>query len=158
MPSFFLGEIYMLKLIPIFLFLVSGCITEPTIATATDSRAKKQDLPRVNTSAQSLISVITLKNTESKQYQNLTFDLLAIEDSRCPIGEQCIWAGQITVTLKVSNQATETKKVKLIRKRESNIANAFGYNIRLLDVSPPPKKDKVIQLSEQTVTLEVVKS
>ena len=160
MPSFFFGETKVYKLIPIFLFVLSGCnnnnVAVAETSPSTEIEFKAQDNSVADN--QALSSMVTLKLEQESTYQNLRLRLVDIEDSRCATGVNCIWAGQIIVTLEISNQTTEKTEVKLIRKRESNIATAFGYNLRLLDVTPHPKKDKVIQLSDQIVTLEVVKS
>jgi hypothetical protein len=83
--------------------------------------------------------------------------LISLEDSRCPIGMKCIWAGQLIVTLEVLNEFEEKIEVKLTRKREPEIAHAFGYRLLLLSVEPYPKKGKDIQLSDQIIQFEITK-
>jgi hypothetical protein len=160
MPSFFFGEKKVYKFIPIFLFILSGC-NNNNVAVAETSPSNEFEVKTQNNSTlgnQALSSIVTVKLAQVSTYQNLSLRLVDLEDSRCATGVNCIWAGQIVVTLEVSNQSTDKTEVKLIRKRESNIVTAFGYHLSLLDVTPHPKKDKVIQLNDQIVTLEVVKS
>jgi hypothetical protein len=64
----------------------------------------------------------------------------------------------LVVILEVLNESEEKIEVKLIRKREPEIANAFGYSLLLLDVEPHPKKGKVIKLSDQVIKLQIVKA
>jgi hypothetical protein len=150
----------MFKLIFIFIIALSGChvsslsVTETAIVTE-DSSQFQQSSALIN---EALSEVMTIDVKQIVKYQNLTLRLLAVDDSRCAIGVECIWAGQLVVTLEVSNESAEKIEVKLIRKREPEIANAFGYNLLLLEVVPHPKKGKVIHLSDQIIKLKIVKA
>lgn len=142
------------------LIVLSGCITDSsTLAdTATVTDVATQIQQSSTPSNEALGSVITIGSARVIKHQNLTLRLVAVEDSRCATGVTCIWAGQLVVTLEVSNERAEKIAVKLIRKRESTVANAFGYSLLLLDVTPHPKKGKVIQLHDQIITLKIVKT
>jgi hypothetical protein len=63
----------------------------------------------------------------------------------------------LIVTLEISNELGERSEVKLLRKREPKIANAFGYKLLLLGVEPHPKKGKTVELSDQVIKLEIAK-
>lgn len=102
-------------------------------------------------------SIVTMRIKQVLTYQDLKLHVVAVEDSRCALGVTCIWAGQLLVTLEVSNEHEEKVEVKLIRKREPEMAKAFGYSFLLLTVEPHPKKGKVIQLSEQVITVKIIK-
>ncbi|MBL4765375.1 MAG: hypothetical protein JKX67_08895 [Colwellia sp.] len=149
----------MFRLIYILIIALSGCFFgNSTIAdTATnteDSTRTQHDLALSN---ETLGSEITIRAEQVIQYQNLKLRLLAVDDSRCAIGTACIWAGQLIVTLEVSNERGEKIEVKLLRKREPEIANAFGYRLLLLGVEPHPKKGKIVQLSDQVIKVEITK-
>ena len=150
----------MFKPLCIFLFTLSGCITDNSTisdtSVVTDVSTQTQQNSTLSNEEKS--SVITISAAQDIKHQSVTLRLIAVEDSRCATGVTCIWAGQLVVTLEVSNESAEKTEVKLTRKRESTIANAFGYNLLLLDVSPHPKKGKVIQLDDQIVTLELSKN
>jgi hypothetical protein len=144
----------MYKLIYVLLIAFSGCLsgTQTAVEPSGDTR------PIVSAQGSNILdSVISLDNEQVTNHQNLVLRLVDIEDSRCPTGVTCIWAGQLVVTLEVSNEFEEKIMVKLVRKRESEVAYAFGHRLLLLDVAPHPKKDKVIRLNEQTVQLELEK-
>jgi hypothetical protein len=151
----------MFKLIYASLIILSGCNAQSTTVgePVSDSNISTQQIqqnPTIND--EELGTEITLTTAQVEQYQDLELRLLSIEDSRCATGVTCIWAGQLVVTLQVSSGQGEQEKVKLIRKREPEIANVFGYSLFLLDVEPYPKEGKVISLSEQRVKLNISKN
>ena len=150
----------MFKLIFIFVIALSGCFVGCSTVAGTvikaESAAKTQD--NLALSIGELGSVITLRAEQTIKYQKLKLRLISVEDSRCAIGTACIWAGQLIVTLEVSNELGEKIEVKLLRKREPEIAYAFGYRLLLLGVEPHPKEGKVLQLSDQVIKLEIAKS
>jgi hypothetical protein len=149
----------MFRLIYILIIALSGCLagnsTVAETAKTIDTSAKiERDFSLTN---QELTSAITIRVEEAIKYQNLKLRLISLEDSRCPIGMACIWAGQLIVTLEVLNEFEEKIEVKLTRKREPEIAYAFGYRLLLLSVEPHPKKGKDIQLSDQIIQFEITK-
>lgn len=150
----------MFKLIFISLIALSGCITDSSsiTETVTDTEISPQIQQSPDLSDVPHGSVITITVKQIVQYQNLKIRLLAVEDSRCATGVTCIWAGQLVVTLEVLNEKAEKEEVKLIRKREPEVANAFGYSLLLLSVEPHPKKAKTIQLSDQVIKFRIVKT
>lgn len=150
----------MLKLVIIFLIILSGCIAgKSTIAETAKSTVTtiqiQQDLLFNN---QELGSLISISEKQILKYRHLKLRLLTVEDSRCAIGVYCIWAGQLIVTLEVSNKNGDKMEVKLIRKRKPEMTNAFGFSWLLMDVKPYPKKGKVIHASEQVIELKIVKT
>jgi hypothetical protein len=147
----------MFKLICILLIVLSGsfvgCSTVAETVINTEASAKTQD--NFALSSDELGSVITIRAEQAIEYKNLKLRLISVEDSRCAIGTSCIWAGQLLVTLEVSNELTEQVTVKLLRKREPKIATVFGYRLLLLGVEPHPKKGKKIQLTDQVIKLKI---
>ena len=149
----------MFRLIYILIIVLPGCFASNSIIGETNKKPVPSTTTQHNLSLDNdeLGSVITLRVEHPTKYGNLELRLINVEDSRCPIGTECIWAGQIVVTLEISNEHGEKKDVKLLRKRVPKIANAFGYGLTLLDVEPHPKKGKNIQISDQVIKLKIVK-
>lgn len=147
------------KLVYVFLIAFSGCFagTQTVVESPSNNPPLIPTQEHPELSNETVSSVITLNIEQITNYQNLLLRLVDIDDSRCPTGVTCIWAGQLIVNLEVTNELEEKVMLKLIRKRESEIAYAFGYSLLLLDVAPHPKKDKEIQLSEQTVQIKLEK-
>lgn len=150
----------MFRLIYILVIALSGCFASSSAinenALNTTPLAKTQDslVPSNN----GLASVVTMRVEQTISYNNLKIRVGNIEDSRCPTGTTCIWAGQMVVTLEVLNELQKKKEIKLVRKREPETATAFGFNFLLLAVEPHPKKGKVIQLSDQTIKFQIVRA
>jgi hypothetical protein len=158
--SFFLHSQLLLKWIFVCLLALSGCAANST--TIDNKKTKPAGRPTVKQQPFSLDikaegTLIEVRSGVVSQHQNLIFRLIKIEDSRCAIGVTCIWAGQLLVTLEVSDNQTESLEIKLVRKRKAETVFTFGYGFRLLNVEPHPQKDKTIQFSEQIVQIEIVK-
>jgi hypothetical protein len=76
------------------------------------------------------------------------FSLTAVQDSRCPSGAQCIWAGYVAVTIELTDgtAAPQTARISLRYKDLLNYSldsaavtlNQQAYWLRLLDVTPYP--------------------
>lgn len=79
-------------------------------------------------------------------------------DSRCPIGVQCPWAGQATVVIRVEKNDSALGDFSLILNAASQEQTAIrvdNYSIKLLDLTPHPKQNQQIKLSEYIATLLV---
>ncbi len=88
----------------------------------------------------------TLSEGKSAVWALKDFDMVFIgvtADSRCPENTQCIWAGQVTVKIAVS-EGNQTDTLLLSTpvydgRGASNNVDFQGVNIRLIDVTPYPK-------------------
>ncbi|MFD2167162.1 hypothetical protein ACFSJY_12965 [Thalassotalea euphylliae] len=125
------------------------------------TKAPSQPLPdaKINGSsyASTSSSTLTFMASETAQFESLTLSVVNIEDSRCPTGTACIWAGQMIVTLAVNNELNEKRQIDLLTKREPKPISALGYTFSLLDITPYPKEGQSIQRSDQKVTLHIEK-
>src|SRR5215813_14151309 len=71
----------------------------------------------------------------------VTFEEIA-EDSRCPTGTTCIWAGDATVSIAiVSGNNTPSKSTLHTNAQFAQEAQHAGVLVRLVDVSPYPTVD-----------------
>lgn len=76
-----------------------------------------------------------------------------LEDSRCPVDVQCIWAGQVRLEAQVKNQSVE-KKVEF----KSGSPVAFeNFEITLTEVRPEPRSQKKIETADYIFTFELKK-
>ena len=109
----------MYKLVYIFLIAFSGCFAGTQ--TVAETSSNKGPLTPIQENP-TLSSVITLGIEQVTNYQNLELRLVDIEDSRCATGVTCIWAGQLIVTLEVSNEVGEKTAVKELKglRRQNN--------------------------------------
>lgn len=85
---------------------------------------------------------IELRYDETASYQKLKFRWIKLEDSRCQTGVQCVWAGQLVATIEVARGKEVPVEVELVHRigSEPKETNVYGYELRLQDVNPHPKK------------------
>ena len=93
---------------------------------------------------------ITLKAGESKMIKDsgitITFKSVS-QDSRCPEGVNCVWAGVATVEIEVTGRATRPLTLQLSTmdnesKGYKTYVNYSGYNISLIDLTPETTSQK----------------
>ncbi|UCE65100.1 MAG: hypothetical protein JSU85_09480 [Candidatus Zixiibacteriota bacterium] len=80
------------------------------------------------------------------------------EDSRCPVGVECIWQGQAKIELEIKRKDKEPENITLTSlagRDELAITQVNDHFIRLLKVEPPRIKDVELKLSDYNITLIV---
>lgn len=87
----------------------------------------------------------------------LTFTAL-VEDSRCPEGVDCIWAGNGKISLTVKKGRHKSVSFDLNTTTEPRSFVYQGFEITLVKLAPYPKKDQTIKKSDYVVTLKVTKT
>lgn len=79
------------------------------------------------------------------------------EDSRCPKGVTCVWAGNAKVLLKVEKDAGKPASVELNTNINPKTSRYLEYELSLKELKPYPEADKTIKSSDYEVTLTVHK-
>jgi hypothetical protein len=82
------------------------------------------------------------------------------EDSRCPAGVQCIWAGNAAVRLELSVRGGGSKSLTLnTNGGPSHIDEDQyqGYKVKLVELNPYPRSDHQIAAGNYVATLLVAK-
>ncbi len=79
------------------------------------------------------------------------------EDSRCPQGVDCIWAGNAIVRASVSEASGQRETVDLNTELEPKEKRHGGYRLRLIRLRPYPTKDGVIRKQDYVATFAVFK-
>lgn len=99
-----------------------------------------------------------LKIGESAKGEGLEvqFDSVA-DDSRCPKGVNCVWAGNAKILLKVKKDADKTADVELNTNIDPKTSRYAEYELRLKELKPYPVIDTPIKSSDYEVTLTVHK-
>jgi hypothetical protein len=92
----------------------------------------------------------------SVQGLKISFETVA-EDSRCPQGVECVWAGNAKVILKVSKAGRRTARINLNTGLEPKHKLYYGYDIKLVSLNPYPKKGEKIKGSDYVATLIVTR-
>ncbi len=78
-----------------------------------------------------------------------------IEDSRCPVGTVCVWAGNARVKVEVVYRHRSRKTIELNTTVEPHDVEIEGYRIRLVDVSPKPGENKRGGKARPTIRLSI---
>lgn len=99
---------------------------------------------------------INRQKTLSKSDLTIKFVSL-IEDSRCPTGTNCIWAGNANIEIKVS-KGKESKTFELNTFLEPKAVAFAGYEIKLADLNPKPAANVRIDKNGYTATFVVCKT
>ncbi len=84
----------------------------------------------------------------------VTFDRVA-EDSRCPEGVQCVWAGNAKVVLRLSKSRRRSSTMSLNTGTDPKEASYRGYEVRLVKLEPYPKEKRRIRKRDYVATLVV---
>ena len=79
------------------------------------------------------------------------------EDSRCPEGVDCIWAGNAVVRASISKVNGRQESVDLNTGLEPKEKLNGGYRLRLVRLRPYPKKDETIGKKDYVATFVVSK-
>ena len=90
--------------------------------------------------------------------EGLTFKFISVvEDSRCPQGVQCFWAGQTTIAAEaekgnIKSSFNITKKAGA----EPGIYESMGYRFQFVDIGPARVAGQ--NISEANVTFVIMKN
>ena len=86
---------------------------------------------------------------------NLTVKFVSlIEDSRCPVGTNCIWAGNAKIKIEVGKG--RNKKIFEVNTNVGPKGAAFdGYQIELVDLTPVPRENIRINRNGYVATFAV---
>jgi hypothetical protein len=79
------------------------------------------------------------------------------EDSRCPKGVECIWAGNAKVTLRVSRAGKHSAQINLNTGIEPKHKLYDGYDIKLVSLNPYPQKGEKIKRGDYVATVVVTR-
>lgn len=129
------------------LFLLMAALAGAAPDTLSDTKAPLNEEFRIKIGQQVTIKKISVKFSDVNN------------ESRCPTGVQCIWAGNAAVVVDV---AKKTKKVvrATLNTNPAVQPNEFeykGYKIRLVGLNPYPKSGHQIDRKDYEATLIVTK-
>jgi hypothetical protein len=84
----------------------------------------------------------------------VTFDGVR-EDSRCPIDALCVWAGDATVAVRLSQPPATLAERALHTQAGGSEAQYLDYLIKLVALAPYPRSDRQIRPADYVATLTV---
>ena len=124
------------------------------------NRGQKTDSGDIPVSVQMNNSfTLSFDKTAKVKSEKLSIRFINVpEDSRCPEGVHCIWAGQARIDLEISKGDEEPETVQLISedgKPELAEKTFDNYLIKLLKVEPPRTTERELELKDYKITLAV---
>ena len=91
--------------------------------------------------------------------EDLTITLESVgDDSRCPRGVSCVWAGNATVVLKVRRSEREPISLNLNTNLEPKVTKYSFYEIGFAGLSPYPSSDSPISKRDYEASVVVRKT
>ena len=78
-----------------------------------------------------------------------------LEDSRCPLGVNCVWAGNAKIQLRVTDRRGRTKLMELNTGGEPRGDRIGRYAINLVNLTPLPKPNEKFGQSRYTARLSI---
>ncbi len=94
--------------------------------------------------------------TVSLRESGLRVTLLSVaEDSRCPEGVECVWAGNVRVVLRLAAGSARARRFNLNTATRPPEINYRGRVLKILQVRPPKVEGRRIRPRDYRVKLEV---
>jgi hypothetical protein len=81
-----------------------------------------------------------------------------VEDSRCPTGTTCVWAGNAKVKIEVRGRKNGSKTFELNSTTAPTVVSYGGYDIKLSGLTPKPATNVRINPSGYVATFDVSRS
>ena len=85
--------------------------------------------------------LVKISEGETVTFKKATVKFLkVIEDSRCPADVNCIWEGQATVLVAVTEPGKETQQVELLygKIKNKSLFSSEGYSLKGMSLNPYP--------------------
>ena len=127
-----------------FLLLLATTTTAPQPASRTQEAALDQEFEL------KFGQQVSIKEEGLK----ISFSNIA-EDSRCPTGVQCIWAGNARVVLKLNKARRRSTVMSLNTGVEPKQKSYGGYEVKLVELNPYPKEGAPIRKRNYVAKLVV---
>lgn len=80
-----------------------------------------------------------------------------VEDSRCPVGTNCVWAGNAKVKIHIGKTRGETKEFELNTNLDPKTVVYKGYQIKIVSLSPRPGENVKAMAAKNTAVFEITK-
>ena len=103
---------------------------------------------------------VTIRVNQQKTIikNKLTIGFVSLmEDSRCPVDVNCVWAGNARIQIKVGRSKNAMKTFELNTGLKPKIISFAGYEIKLISLDPKPRTNARIDRNAYTATLAVSK-
>jgi hypothetical protein len=137
----------------LIILLITGCYqSESNLSSSNHNQLKNSISVQLKNSF--LLRVNQVAFIES---ENLELKLLEVKkDSRCPVGTQCIWPGLVEVTIKVRKNGRDIDLILIDKGDDNSTPKVFdNYSVKLIEVTPYPRKNQAINKKDYSARLVV---
>ena len=92
--------------------------------------------------------------------ENLTLTFVQVlQESRCPVGVQCIWEGNARVGVRAGKPPSGSATLELNTSRRYDTEATYqGYKVHLLNVVPHPGHGHTLQATDYCANLKIVRA
>jgi hypothetical protein len=90
-----------------------------------------------------------------KCYDKLDASVSSINDSRCPVGVQCVWAGKVSIVLLMGNDFTIALEAG---KQVDTTYNQKKFSFTLIDVLPHPAPETPNPAPDAKAIVRIIKN
>lgn len=112
-----------------------------------------------NTFALGKLFKVKLGEVAHLENENLTISITEIlEDSRCPVGTNCVWEGQVRAAIKVEIEGRVFNKEIIYRSGRDMPLKVEDYSIRFFGLSESKQIDEDLKIKSLVFNLIVEKS
>lgn len=80
-----------------------------------------------------------------------------VEDSRCPPGQVCVWAGNAKVKIQIRKKGSQAREFEVNSTLEPQTIRYKGYQIKLESLSPRPGENVKAIAAKNTAVFLVTK-
>lgn len=80
-----------------------------------------------------------------------------VEDSRCPEGVNCVWAGNARITVQITEPGGAGETFDMNTNLGAKGATFAGYAVNLTSLTPTPKENVRINKNGYTATFSIVR-
>jgi hypothetical protein len=120
--------------------LLLSLVTILSIGSPSIASARKQESVKPEAVKSETFTLHTGKQKKVARWELSIKFVTVMEDSRCPVGVNCIQAGNAKIQVKVTSRSGETKMMELNTNAGAK-GDQFGrYTINLVSLTPKPKQ------------------
>jgi Na+-transporting NADH:ubiquinone oxidoreductase subunit NqrC len=97
---------------------------------------------------------VNQQKTHARSKLKITFVSL-VEDSRCPKGTKCVWAGNAKIRVRVADARGRSETFEMNTNMGARGASFDSYAINLVNVEPRPAANVRLNRNAYTATFEI---
>ena len=80
-----------------------------------------------------------------------------VEDSRCPVGVNCVWAGNAKIKVQISEGKNAGETFEINTNIGAKGATFGSYAVTLIELTPAPQADSKTAANSYTATFSIVR-